>query len=52
MTITITINGEVRSVDIAGAESLLHTLRNELGLRGTKDACEQGECGSCTVIFD
>lgn len=52
MTIAITINGEVRSVDIAGAESLLHTLRNELGLRGTKDACEQGECGSCTVIFD
>lgn len=52
MNITITVNGEVRSVDVAGAESLLSVLRNGLGLPGTKDACEQGECGSCTVIFD
>lgn len=51
-TITIIVNGERRSVEVAGPESLLHTLRNELGLPGTKDACEQGECGSCTVIFD
>jgi len=52
MTITITINGEDRVVDIAGPESLLAVLRNDLGLPGTKDACEQGECGSCTVEFD
>ncbi|MDK1017928.1 MAG: (2Fe-2S)-binding protein [Actinomycetota bacterium] len=52
MPIVITVNGERRSVDVAGSESLLHTLRNDLGLPGTKDACEQGECGSCTVIFD
>ncbi len=52
MNITITVNGEERVVDVAGYESLLHALRNDLDLPGTKDACEQGECGSCTVIFD
>ncbi len=52
MTITITINGEEREFEVAGHESLLNALRYELGLLGTKDACEQGECGSCTVIFD
>lgn len=51
-TVTIIVNGDRRSVDIAGAESLLHTLRNDLNLPGVKDACEQGECGSCTVVFD
>jgi len=52
MNVTIKINGEERAVDIAGAESLLTVLRNDLDLPGTKDACEQGECGSCSVIFD
>lgn len=52
MNITIKVNGEERSVDVAGADSLLSVLRNSLDLPGTKDACEQGECGSCTVIFD
>jgi len=52
MTITITVNGEDHVVDIAGPESLLTVLRGDLGLPGTKDACEQGECGSCTVEFD
>ena len=52
MNVSITINGEERVFDIAGHESLLSALRNELDLPGTKDACEQGECGSCTVIFD
>ena len=52
MNITIKVNGEERSADVAGADSLLAVLRNGLGLPGTKDACEQGECGSCTVIFD
>lgn len=52
MNVTIMINGEKRSVDVAGAESLLTVLRHDLGLPGTKDACEQGECGSCSVIFD
>lgn len=52
MNVTITINGEERAFDVSGHESLLSALRNDLDLPGTKDACEQGECGSCTVIFD
>lgn len=52
MNVTITINGEERTLDVTGHESLLNVLRNDLGLPGTKDACEQGECGSCTVVFD
>lgn len=52
MNVTITINGDERSLDVGGHESLLNVLRNDLDLPGTKDACEQGECGSCTVIFD
>jgi len=52
MNVTIKINGEDRAVDVAGAESLLTVLRNDLDLPGTKDACEQGECGSCSVVFD
>jgi carbon-monoxide dehydrogenase small subunit len=52
MNVTITVNGEKRVVDVAGPESLLTVLRNELDLPGTKDACEQGECGSCTVRMD
>lgn len=52
MNITITVNGEERTLDVTGHESLLNILRNDLELPGTKDACEQGECGSCTVVFD
>ena len=52
MNVTMKINGEDRAVDVAGAESLLTVLRNDLDLPGTKDACEQGECGSCSVVFD
>ena len=52
MNVTIKINGEDRAVDVAGAASLLTVLRNDLDLPGTKDACEQGECGSCSVVFD
>jgi carbon-monoxide dehydrogenase small subunit len=52
MNITFIVNGETRVVDVAGPESLLSVLRNDLDLPGTKDACEQGECGSCTVNLD
>jgi carbon-monoxide dehydrogenase small subunit len=52
MTVTFTVNGETRVLEIAGPESLLTVLRNDLNLPGTKDACEQGECGSCTVALD
>lgn len=52
MTISITINGDRHTTAAAGWESLLSVLRDEFGLRGSKDACEQGECGSCTVLLD
>jgi carbon-monoxide dehydrogenase small subunit len=47
-----TINGVERTADPTGPESLLTTLRDRLGLYGSKNACEQGECGSCSVILD
>jgi carbon-monoxide dehydrogenase small subunit len=47
------VNGEVRSVrDSWLGESLLYVLRERLGLPGSKGACEQGECGSCSVLVD
>lgn len=47
-----TVNGDPVEVDVHGDVSLLHVLRDELGLHGPKDACEQGECGACTVLLD
>ena len=53
MRLTCTINGEPREVDgLWEGESLLHVLRERLGLPGAKNACEQGECGSCSVYLD
>ena len=52
MNVTITLNGTERAVTIDTAVSLLSVLRHDLDLPGTKDACEQGECGSCTVEMD
>jgi carbon-monoxide dehydrogenase small subunit len=53
MRVTFTVNGEEHSADdVWPGESLLHTLRERLGLPGTKNACEEGECGSCTVLMD
>jgi carbon-monoxide dehydrogenase small subunit len=53
MRLTCTINGEPREVDgLWEGESLLHVLRERLGLPGAKNACEQGECGSCSVLLD
>ena len=49
MQIELTVNGERRSAEIEGDESLLFVLRERFGLTGTKNACEQGECGSCAV---
>jgi aerobic carbon-monoxide dehydrogenase small subunit len=50
--VTLTVNGEPRSAEVAGFESLLWLLRERLGLPGSKPACEQGECGSCSVVLD
>jgi carbon-monoxide dehydrogenase small subunit len=52
MIVSFTVNGEERSATVAGWESLLTVLRDDLGLAGSKNACEQGECGSCSVIVD
>jgi carbon-monoxide dehydrogenase small subunit len=50
--ITLTVNGERREADLWGGESLLTLLRDTLELPGSKNACEQGECGSCSVLLD
>src|SRR5438093_4592984 len=53
MRITCTVNGEKRTADgVWEGESLLAVLRERLGLFGSKNACEQGECGSCSVLVD
>jgi carbon-monoxide dehydrogenase small subunit len=53
MRLTCTINGSSREADgLWEGESLLHVLRERLGLPGAKNACEQGECGSCSVYLD
>jgi aerobic carbon-monoxide dehydrogenase small subunit len=52
MKIAITINGEPREADVWPGESLLNSLRDDFGLPGSKNACEQGECGSCSVLLD
>ena len=52
MKIELTVNGERREADVWGGESLLFALREQLGLPGSKNACEQGECGSCSVLLD
>jgi carbon-monoxide dehydrogenase small subunit len=50
--ITLTVNGEQLEADVWEGESLLYALRERLGLPGSKNACEQGECGSCSVLLD
>ncbi len=53
MRVTATVNGQIRHADdVWEGESLLYVLRERLGLPGSKNACEQGECGSCTVYLD
>ena len=52
MNITVTVNGERQEAEIWPGESLLYALRERLGLPGSKNACEQGECGSCSVLLD
>jgi carbon-monoxide dehydrogenase small subunit len=53
MRVTLTVNGRAAQADgVWEGESLLYVLRERLGLPGSKNACEQGECGSCTVRLD
>jgi carbon-monoxide dehydrogenase small subunit len=51
-TITATVNGVVERLDIPSNMTLLQMLREKLALTGTKNGCEAGECGACTVLLD
>jgi aerobic carbon-monoxide dehydrogenase small subunit len=52
MRIALRVNGESCETDVWEGESLLYALRERLGFPGSKNACEQGECGSCSVLLD
>lgn len=52
MIVTFTLNGDAANARVEYPVSLLDLLHDELGLAGSKSACEQGECGSCSVILD
>ncbi len=52
MRLELVVNGDRLETDVWAGESLLFTLRERLGLPGSKNACEQGECGSCSVLLD
>jgi aerobic carbon-monoxide dehydrogenase small subunit len=52
MKIELVVNGVPCEADVWAGESLLFALRERLGLPGSKNACEQGECGSCSVLID
>ncbi|MCR2044110.1 (2Fe-2S)-binding protein [Anaerosalibacter massiliensis] len=51
-TLTLNINGEDRKVIAKPSDTLLHTLRKELGLTSVKPGCENGDCGACTVLVN
>ena len=52
MRIELRVNGEPVEAEVWEGESLLFALRERLGFPGSKNACEQGECGSCSVLLD
>jgi len=52
MRLQLKVNGQDQAAEVWEGESLLAVLRERLGLFGSKNACEQGECGSCSVFFD
>ena len=52
MRVSLEVNGRPLAADVWEGESLLYVLRERLGLWGSKNACEQGECGSCSVLLD
>jgi len=52
MLVRLNVNGEWREADVWPGASLMSMLRDDLGLWGTKNGCEQGECGSCSVWLD
>ena len=50
--ITLTVNGEVRTVEVESHDILLDVLRNQLGVKSPKIGCESGDCGTCTILLD
>jgi aerobic carbon-monoxide dehydrogenase small subunit len=50
--VALVVNGEPMEAEVWEGESLLYALREHMGLPGSKNACEQGECGSCSVLLD
>ena len=52
MAITLKVNGEERALRVPASRTLLAALRDDLALTGTKNACNQGVCGACTVLLD
>jgi aerobic-type carbon monoxide dehydrogenase small subunit (CoxS/CutS family) len=52
LTISLTVNGHARELEVAVHHTLLEVLREEVGLTGTKECCVVGECGACTVLVD
>lgn len=52
MSVTLTVNGALLTVEAPPAARLLDVLRERLGLTGTKEGCGEGECGACTVLLD
>jgi aerobic carbon-monoxide dehydrogenase small subunit len=52
MIIILTVNRKTHRLELHGQETLLEVLRDQLGLTGTKTACDEGECGACTVLVN
>jgi len=52
MELALTVNGRPVTVAVEPGDSLLHVLRERLFLTGTKEGCDEGECGACTVMVD
>ena len=51
-SITFTLNGEIRTIEVEPSEILLDVLRNRLGVKSPKTGCDMGDCGTCTVMLN